>query len=311
MLERTLNTAASGTRRGHWFSFPSSRRTTPGSTSSDTVVVTSSKEHLSVSVGEISVEFDSLAVADESASVADVTEPGASTARAKPGLLRRIASNPFVNLVAAFIVLGLVQAFLVKLYYVPSGSMEETLVTGDRILVNRLAYVASDPAIGDVVVFNASSAWDGEGARASSNPLTAVFHWVAGLVGIGPSGDHTLVKRLIAGPGDTVACCGDSGRVTVNGIALDEPYVFDNLAFVPGTLDCDSSPRSPRCFSEFTIPEGMYFVLGDHRSASNDSISLCRGSPVTDDTCVKLVARDDIVGRVFQTVLPLDRWGAV
>lgn len=235
----------------------------------------------------------------------------AAPARAPRGRLRRITGNPLVHLVAAFLVLALVQAFLVKLYYVPSGSMEQTLETGDRILVNRLAYLGSEPATGDVVVFNASDAWNGEGAKPSSNPLSAAIHWVAGALGIGPSGDHTLVKRVIAGPGDTVSCCDAEGRVLVNGLPIDEPYVFDDFPFEADALGCDSVPASSRCFEEFTVPDDRYFLLGDHRSLSNDSLGLCRGLPGPIDDCVKLMTRSDVVGRVFHIALPFGRWGPV
>ncbi|WP_092558582.1 signal peptidase I [Herbiconiux ginsengi] len=225
--------------------------------------------------------------------------------------LRKITGNPFVHLLAAFIVLALVQTFLVRLYFVPSGSMENTLEPGDRILVNRLAFAGASPQTADVVVFNASDAWQGEGAAPSSNPLVYAVKWVGGLVGIGPSNDHTLVKRVIAGPGQTVSCCDAEGRVLVDGKPLEEPYVFNDFPFVPGSLDCDSESPSTRCFGEYTVPENEYFVLGDNRAGSNDSIQPCRGQPATTDACVKLVRRGDIVGRAFQVVLPLGRWGAV
>ena len=226
-----------------------------------------------------------------------------STTATRPSLLRRLARNPFVNLVAAFIVLALVQNFLVRLYYVPSGSMEQTLEVGDRILVNRLAYLGSEPTTGDVIVFDATEAWDGETAP-ETNPLKAAVRWLGGVVGIGPSDRHTLVKRVIAGPGQTVSCCDAEGRILVDGEPLDEPYVFENLPFETGTLDCDSIPASLRCFGEYTVPEGEYFVLGDHRSASSDSIALCRGAPATTDGCVRLVERAGVVGKVFQVVFP-------
>jgi signal peptidase I len=216
-----------------------------------------------------------------------------------------------VHLLAAFVVLALVQTFLVRLYSVPSGSMESTLEPGDRILVNRLAYLGETPRTTDVVVFNASDAWPSESAPASSNPIVFAIKWLGGVVGIGPSNDHTLVKRIIAGPGQTVSCCDAEGRVLVDGVALDEPYVLSDFPFVLGTADCESDEPSLRCFGEYTVPDGEYFVLGDHRNGSNDSIGGCRGQPATTDACVKLVRGDDIVGRVFQIVLPFGRWGAV
>ena len=222
---------------------------------------------------------------------------------------RRITGSFWFNLVAAFVVLALVQAFFVKLYYVPSGSMENTLAVGDRILVNRLDYAFADPKTGDVVVFNASDAWEAERPE-PTNPLSWLLRWVGGAIGIGPTLEHTLVKRVIAGPGQTVVCCDDLGRVEVDGVALDEPYILEDFPFALGVNDCTTTPVSLRCFGEYTIPDDRYFVLGDHRSQSGDSVAACRGGPVTDD-CVRLVARKDIVGRAFVIVLPPGRWGAI
>ncbi|WP_291048149.1 signal peptidase I [Herbiconiux sp.] len=227
----------------------------------------------------------------------------------RPGLARRLARNPLVNLVAAFLVLALVQTFLVRLYAVPSGSMEQTLEIGDRILVNRLAYLGDGPQTGDVVVFDASDAWEAPRA-ADPNPLKAAVKWVGGIVGIGPSDRHTLVKRVIAGPGQTVSCCDAEGRMLVDGVPLDEPYVFEDLPFVAGSTDCESTPASLRCFDEYTLPDDRYLVLGDHRSASGDGLANCRGQTVIDD-CVRLVKKEDVVGRVFQIVFPFGNWGPV
>ncbi|MCS5713736.1 signal peptidase I [Herbiconiux sp. CPCC 205716] len=236
------------------------------------------------------------------------TEPLTATP-ARVSVLRRLARNPLVNLVAAFVVLALVQTFLVRLYSVPSGSMESTLEVGDRILVNRLAYLGGGPADGDVIVFNASTAWE-PSPPAETNPLKAVARWVGGLVGIGPTNDHVLVKRVIAGPGETVSCCDAKGRITVDGTAIDEPYILDDVPFEAGVLDCSTVPASLRCFTPFTVPDDQYFVLGDHRSASSDSIAQCRGAPTT-ATCVRLVDRSGVVGHVFSIVFPFTRLGAV
>lgn len=224
--------------------------------------------------------------------------------------LRRFVGGFWFNLIAAFVVLALVQAFLVKLYYVPSASMEQTLEVGDRVLVSRTDLWFGEPRTGDVIVFNASSAWDKEGPPTPSNPLSYALRWLGGVVGIGPNLDHTLVKRVIAAPGQSVRCCSVDGKVVVDGKTLDEPYVFQDLPFVAGSLDCTSVPASLRCFDEVVVPDDRFFVLGDHRSDSNDSIAGCRGQSVT-AACLKLVASADIVGRAFAVVLPPGRWRGI
>ncbi|PPF82204.1 signal peptidase I [Subtercola sp. Z020] len=220
--------------------------------------------------------------------------------------IRRITGSFWFNLLAAFVVLALVQAFIVKVYYVPSGSMQQTLSIGDRLLVDRVSLDFGDPHDGDIVVFTASDLW-GEATPAPSNPFVYAARWVGGLVGIGPNLDHTLVKRVIAGPGQTVSCCDAEGRVLVDGVPLDEPYVYADYPFVAGSFDCSTSPVSERCFGELTVPEGQYFVLGDHRSNSNDSIFACRGGSSGSD-CLKMVGRNDIVGRVAAIVFPPGDW---
>ncbi|MCU1481124.1 MAG: signal peptidase [Subtercola sp.] len=241
------------------------------------------------------------------------TAPARKHAGGKRTGIRRVTGSFWFNLVAAFVVLALVQAFVVKLYYVPSGSMQQTLAVGDRILVDRISYeFGANPKPGDVVVFTASSLW-GEPAPAPSNPLSYAVKWLSGIVGVGPSLDHTLVKRVIAGPGQTVSCCDALGRVTVDGVALDEPYIYEDYPYQPGVLDCTTTPESQRCFPTVTVPAGQYFVLGDHRSNSNDSIYACRGRPPTASTsdCLKMVGRSDVVGRAFAVVLPPGHWSGL
>ncbi|MBM7473392.1 signal peptidase I [Subtercola frigoramans] len=248
---------------------------------------------------------------------------GGRGARGKRTGIRRITGSFWFNVVAAFVVLALVQAFVVKLYYVPSGSMQQTLAIGDRILVDRVSLDFGDPHAGDVVVFTASDLW-GEKAPAPSNPLVYAVKWLGGVFGVGQSLDHTLVKRVIAGPGQTVSCCDKQGHLLVDGQPIDEPYVFQDFEFQAGSLDCSTVPASQRCFGGVTVPGGEYFVLGDHRSNSNDSIAGCRGRdpavPVTvsgaapgaaEDSCLKMVGRADVVGRAFVVVLPPGHWGGL
>lgn len=234
--------------------------------------------------------------------------------------LRRALGHPLTHLLAALLVLGLVQGFLVKQFAVPSGSMEQTLEVGDRILVNRLAYGPpgshGTPQNGDIVVFTANEALWPSQTPPSTGFTAQVKHTIkfvfGDLIGIGPTTGHTLVKRVIGTPGQTVTCCSPAGALTVDGVELDEPYLFEDPAFEPGSLDCASTPVSQRCFAPITVPEGMLLVLGDHRSASSDGIWQCRGS--TDDaneSCVRWVRTEDVTGKVFARIWPLGDFGGV
>ncbi|MEU1621810.1 signal peptidase I [Streptomyces sp. NPDC005722] len=137
--------------------------------------------------------------------------------------------------VAAAAVVALVNVFVAQPFEIPSGSMENTLRSGDRVLVNKLAYrFGSTPARGDIVVF------DGKGS------------FVQG------SGGTDFVKRVVGVGGDRVTCCDDSGRITVNGRPLDETYLY------PG-----DTPS--RVAFDIEVPEGRLWVMGDHRADSRDS----------------------------------------
>lgn len=231
-----------------------------------------------------------------------------STAPARP-LWRRITGSTWFHLVAAFIVVGLMLSFIAKPYVVPSGSMEDTLRPGDRILVNRLAYLGGGPQTGDIVVFDADAAWDGETTQ-PTDPLRSVLRWVGEVTGFGPSGPHTLVKRVIGTPGETVECCTADGAVTVDGTALTEPYAYEDFPFTPGTLDCATMPRSQRCFDEVTVPEDAYLVLGDHRSRSSDSAAMCRAEGAS-ESCWRWASRDGIVGAAVAILWPIGRWSGL
>lgn len=222
-------------------------------------------------------------------------------------LWRRVTGSVWFQLVLAFVVVGLVLSFVAKPYAVPSESMQATLEPGDRLLVNRLAYVGSEPATGDIVVFDADETW-GAHATADANPLKAFARWLGEATGFGPSGAHTLVKRVIAGPGQTVECCSADGGVVVDGEPLDEPYVFNDPVFTAGESDCSSTPPSMRCFPAVTVPEDSYLVLGDNRGNSSDSAVMCRGMATADGGCWRWMKRDDVVGKVGLILWPVGRW---
>ncbi|MFJ3958958.1 signal peptidase I [Arthrobacter sp. NPDC090010] len=231
-----------------------------------------------------------------------VAQEQTSKAPVRGSRRRRLLKSPWLHLVLAVVVVALVQGFLVKVYQIPSGSMEQTLNVGDRVLVNRTAYVSSTPQRGDVVVFRRTAAW---GPTAEHNPLRTAVGWFGDLTGIGPGNTEYLVKRVIGVPGDTVSCCDAQGRVMVNGKAIDEPYIYQDLPFIPsaGREHCTMQSWSPRCFAAVTLGADQYLVLGDHRSNSSDSVSACRG-PRADTNCGRLISKEEIIGTAWFVMWP-------
>lgn len=221
---------------------------------------------------------------------------------------RRFWKTFWGQLLAAVGVTALVFSFIAKPYLVPSGSMKDTLQPGDRVLVNRLAYLGGDPEPGDVVVFEAGMGWDA--GPAPHRPWwQQLWLWVGKTTGLGPSGPHTLVKRVIATSGQRVECCSPEGELLIDGVALAEPYLGTNLEFTPGVLDCTTTPSSSRCLPAVVVPEGSYLMLGDNRASSADSAAYCRVAEPTTD-CWRWARRADVVGRVEAILWPPNRWGS-
>lgn len=214
---------------------------------------------------------------------------------------RRRRRGVWINVALALALTAIIVAFLGQ---PSSGSMSPTLEPGDRLVVNRLAFIGSDPAPGDIVVFRPDESW-GE-KPAAGNWFTGMLQWVGETTGIRP---YVLVKRVIAGEGQTVECCDAEGRVLVDGEPIDEPYVVKDLPFVSGEVDCDSTPISTRCFSEVTAPEDSYLVLGDNRANSADSVFLCRGVADPDDGCWRWMTRQSVFGKAGPILWPVSRWG--
>jgi signal peptidase I len=197
-------------------------------------------------------------------------------------------------LVVAFCLAVLVRTFLLQAFFIPSGSMEDTLLRGDRVLVNKVVYDLRDPRRGEIVVFHGTDAWEPQRTAATSPGLLAkVGRTIGDLVGVSQPGEKDFIKRVIGVPGDRVKCCDKSGRVTVNGVALDEPYVIrDAPVEAPmSRLECRS-----RKFAEVQVPRGQLFVMGDHRLVSQDA--RCQGP----------IPIDNVIGRAFVIVWPVSRW---
>ena len=190
----------------------------------------------------------------------------------------------------ALVISVLIKTFLVQAFYIPSGSMENTLLVNDRVLVNKLTDKPDEIHRGDVVVFRDPGGWLNNGLAAPEGRGGILGALRDGLVfvGLAPAvGEEDLIKRVIGVAGDTVACC-DQGRLTVNGVRLEEGYLF------PGD---DPSLES----FTVTVPEGQLWVMGDHRSVSEDSRAH-RNLPGKG-----FVPVADVIGRAFTIVWPLDR----
>ena len=232
----------------------------------------------------------------------EAAEPEASDATPVPRPRVPLWLAILGNLVVALVIVSLVQAFVVRVHNVASGSMEQTLGVGDRVLSSNLPYLASSPQLGDIVIFGHGLTWDDPELPPTADPLEQAARVFGDLTGIGTSSRTYTVKRVLGMPGDQVSCCDANGRVVVNGMAMVEPYIYEGLPFELGTLDCSSAVRSQRCFGPITVPKAGYLVLGDHRSNSADSVAACRGTRLSG--CATFVPADRITGKVIAKAWP-------
>lgn len=194
----------------------------------------------------------------------------------------------------AIVVSFLVKTFLVRSFFIPSASMQQTLQIDDRVIVNELVPKIVPLEHGDVVVFRDPGGW--LLATAPAPPTNAVqqgTEWVLSLFGLAsPESNDHLIKRVIGLPGDTVACCSPDGKITINGMPVDEPYI----TLPPGEKKASGVPFN------VTVPAKSVFVMGDNRYNSKDSRFNM------DKPGGGFVAVDDIVGRAFVVSWPVRNW---
>jgi signal peptidase I len=224
----------------------------------------------------------------------DTDRPGDSeTGAARKPARRRSFWRELPILVAVALVLALIiKTYALQAFFIPSGSMENTLNIGDRVLINKLAYDFGSIHRGDVVVFDGAGSWDPQLAPPPGNPFVRFFTNIGQMIGV-VHGEDDYVKRVIGLPGDHVVCCDALGRITVNGVALSESsYLY------PG-----NAPSTERF--NVVVPQGCLWVMGDHRQISYDS------RDHTGDPCGGAVPESSVLGQVFVRIWPPSRWGFI
>jgi signal peptidase I len=183
-----------------------------------------------------------------------------------------------VLIIIALVVALLVKTFLIQAFYIPSGSMEETLQIGDRVLVMKIPYYLHEPNRGDVVVFE-----DPHPAEARQRGIVGGFaHWVFEGIGVQHPDNEDFIKRVIGLPNETVWAKG--GRVFVDGTPLEEPYLQESTQDFPRTQ----------------VPEGQLFVMGDNRDNSDDSRFNLGFVPI-----------DSVIGKASVIMWPPSRVGGI
>jgi signal peptidase I len=232
----------------------------------------------------------------ESSAEASASPDGGTTdsGTGRPQVQRRRKRRSFWRELPILVVVALLLAVVIKTYavqafFIPSGSMQDTLQINDRVLVNKIVYEIRGIHRGDIVVFNGDGSWAPGQIPTKSNFIVEFGRGFASMFGFGHPGD-ILIKRVIGLPGDRVACCDAQGRVTVNGVPLSErSYLF------PGDVPSESR-------FDIVVPPGRLWVMGDHRFISDDSRDH-EGDPGGGT-----IPESAVIGRAFVIIWPPSRW---
>ncbi len=207
----------------------------------------------------------------------------------KGSLLRELP----ILVVVALAVSLVIKSFLVQFFYIPSGSMENTLQINDRVAVNKVPFISKSINRGDVVVFRDPDNWLPEPYNAGGNKYLAKVKEGLVAVGVLPNpAKQYLVKRVIGVAGDKVECCSKGKKLMINGVEIDEPYIF------AGNSASDTK-------FNVTVPEGKVWVMGDHRAASADSRFH------QEDINNGMVPTSKVTGRVIGIIWPIKNIGIV
>ena len=195
-----------------------------------------------------------------------------------------------VLIVVALALALVIKTYAIQAFYIPSGSMQNTLAIGDRVLINKIVYHTRSVARGDIVVFNGDGSWDTVPPKPSQNIFSKLLGEIKDIGGASADND-IYIKRVIGLPGDHVACCNAQGKVTVNGVPLTEgSYLYPGNA--PSTTPFN-----------ITVPKGDLWVMGDHRAISYDSrghMGMPGGGSVPENK---------VLGRAFVIIWPPSQWG--
>ncbi len=201
--------------------------------------------------------------------------------KAKGSSLRELP----ILIISALVLSIIVKTFFIQFFYIPSGSMENTLQVNDRVGVNKLGALFSDIKRGEVVVFRDPANWLSPNYDDTSGFRKVVKDSLV-FVGVLPDpSKQYLIKRVIGVGGDKVRCCGKDGKIEVNGMSINEPYIYE------GDKASDSE-------FEVEVPQGFIWVMGDHRGASADSRFH------TDDPNKGMVPLDKVTGRAIFIIWP-------